>query len=477
MGSALTWQGDGTGPVRHADAPVSISVPDYLEAAPARRGRHRVLVLADQAASSLSNVLVTVLAASTTSPTTFGRFAIAMVGYQLALGVVRSVVGEPLLSEYSAKGPRARRRIVADVQGTTIFVASMCSLFILVLSRFSEPGLRGAFVGLAVVLPFVLVQDIWRYVFIIDRPGAALVIDVVWLVGVVLALSFVPEGSGPGHYVLAWGASGALGALGALVLGGGMPTLPHPWKWMVGHREMCWRYLTEFATAQGVAQLGFAGLAALSGAAALGAARAAWVVYGVLVVANSSLYMVLVPEGARERDRPERLPRMFAMASLGAMALALCWMLAAMVIPDSVGGRLFGDTWEQADRLLLPMGLTMVAGGALSGAMLGIRALGDARRSLAARLRSAPFQAVCPLAGAVVADAKGFVFGLAAGNVIAALTWWAAFLQATSERGQRRSRWKPSRRGRPVPSPHAAAPATVRPGPGGARGGEAPIGR
>ena len=81
------------------------------------------------------------------------------------------------------------------------------------------------------------------------------------------------------------------------------------------------------------------------------------------------------------------------------------------------------------------MGLTMIAGGALSGGMLGVRALGNPRQSLAARLRSAPFQALCPLTGAVLGDAKGFVLGLAAGNVIAAAVWWTAFLQAT--RGRR----------------------------------------
>ncbi len=426
---------------------VSIPVPDYLAASPARSTRHRLLVLADQAASSLSNVVVTILAASSTGPTTFGRFAVTMVAYQLASGGIRSVVGEPLLSLYSAAGPRARRRIVADVLGTTIFLGLLCSLAVVGLSTFSEPGLRDAFLGLAIVLPFVLIQDTWRYLFIIDRPGAALAIDLVWLVGVVLGLLFVPDGSGPGPYVLAWGATGALSALVGVALGWTQPVWPHPWKWLVNHRDMCWRYLTEFATAQGVAQLSFAGLAALSGAAALGAARAAWVVYGVLVVVHSGLYMVLVPEGARERDRPERLRSKFAIASLGSMALSFAWMLAGLAAPDSLGTKLFGETWEHAQRLLLPMGLTMIAGGALSGGILGIRALGDPRRSLVARLRSAPFQALCPLAGAVIGDAKGFVLGLAAGNLIAALAWWTSFLRATS----------------PHPGPDPASPPAVTP--------------
>jgi hypothetical protein len=400
---------------------------------PSRRNRHRLMVLADQAASSLSNVVVTILVAGRSSSTIFGYFALTLVGYQLAMGAIRSVAGEPLLALYADQGPTSRRRIVSDVQGATLFLSTLCSGVLVVLSVVVGGGASGSFLALAIVLPFVLVQDTWRFLFVIDRPAAALAIDLVWLIGVLFALLLVPAGSGAGYYVFAWGISGALGAVLGTVLGWGLPSWPHPWKWIVQNREMCWRYFTEFATAQGASQANFAGLAAISGAAALGAARAAWVVYGVLVVMHSSLYMMLVPEGARERDRPDRLRRMFFLASLASMALSAVWMVAGLLAPTAWGVRLFGETWHKAQHLLLPMGITMIAGGALSGGILGLRAWADPRQSLRARLRAAPFDILCPLIGAILGDAKGFVLGLAVSNITAATIWWAGFLRATSK--------------------------------------------
>jgi hypothetical protein len=391
-----------------------------------------LLVLSDQAASSLSNVLVTVLVASTVSRQAFGVFALTLVAYQLALGTIRSLATEPLLSLYAGHGPRARRGIVADIHGTTLFVGAVCSLLICAVAALLEPGPQAAFLALALVLPLVLVQDTWRYLLIIDRPLAALAIDVVWLLALVPALTLVPSGSGPAIYVLAWGLTGGLGAVTGTVLGWGLPGWPHPWKWMVRHGAMSWRYFMEFVTAQGVGQLGFAGLAAISGAAALGAARAAWVVYGVLVVVHAGLYMVLVPEGVRERNDARRLRRKFLGASAASIGISAAWMVTWLLLPSSIGARLFGDTWDKAEQLLVPMGLVMIAGSALSGALLGIRALGDPRRSLHARLASAPFQAVCPLVGAVLGDATGFLLGLAVGNAISALIWWTTFLGATA---------------------------------------------
>jgi hypothetical protein len=412
------------------------SAARHLSPARKRGGRyatkHRLLVLSDQAVSSLSNVLVTILVASTANRQTFGVFALTLVAYQLALGAIRSVATEPLLSLYADHGPRSRRGIVADIQGTTLLVGAACSLLTCAVAALLDPGPQAAFLALALVLPLVLVQDTWRYLLVIDRPGAALAIDVVWLLVLVPALTLVPSGSEAGTYVLAWGLTGALGAVTGTALGWGLPGWPHPWKWLVRHGAMSWRYFMEFVTAQGVGQLGFAGLAAISGAAALGAARAAWVVFGVLVVVHSGLYMILVPEGVRERSDPGRLRRKFLGASAASIGVSAAWMVTSLLVPSSIGMRLFGDTWDKAEQLLVPMGVVMIAGSALSGALLGIRALSDPGRSLRARLASAPFQAVCPLVGAVLGDATGFVLGLAAGNAVSAVIWWTSFLRATA---------------------------------------------
>lgn len=389
--------------------------------------RHRVYVLGDQAASSLSNVAVTILVANGSSQGTFGAFALAMVAYQLVTGGTRAVAGEPLLSLYADQGPRARRGIVSDIHGTALFLAVGCSVVLGGVSPVLGGESGSALLVLAAVLPLVVLQDTWRYLFVIDRPAAALAIDLVWLGGLGLALPLIPAGAPVGHYVWAWGLGGAAGAAAGTLLGWGLPGWPHPWRWLVQHRDVCARYFAEFVTATGVSQAAFAGLAAISGAAALGATRAAWVVFGPLAVIHSALYMLLVPEGARQRHDRARLQRKFLLASAASMAVATVWTLVALGLPTAWGVKLFSDTWAETDSLLVPMGLVTIAGGALSGGLLGLRALGDARRSLRARLWSTPLLAGLPLAGAVLADATGFVLGWALGNAVAAGIWWTLF--------------------------------------------------
>jgi hypothetical protein len=340
------------------------------------------------------------------------------------------VAGEPLLSLYADQGPTQRRRLVADIQGTTLFLGSVCSGLLLAGSFWAGGEDRAALIALAVVLPPLLLHDTWRYLFVIDRPAAALTIDLIWLTAALPALLLVPESAGVGAYIAVWGGAGFLGAVAGTLLGWGLPAWPHPWRWLVDHSAMCWRYFMEYVTAQGIGQAAFAGLAAISGATALGAARAAWVVYGMLVVVHSALYMMLVPEGVRSRGRSAELRQKFLRASQLSSSLSAVWLVCALMLPDGLGTKLFGDTWSEAETLLLPMGLTMIAGGALSGGLLGLRALGDAPRSLRARLYSTAPQIVFPLVGAVLDDALGFVLGLALSKAVAAVIWWVMFRQS-----------------------------------------------
>jgi hypothetical protein len=395
--------------------------------------RKRIFVLGDQAASSLSNVVVVVLVANGSSKGTFGAFALGMVAYQLVTSGIRSVAGEPLLSLYAHQGPSARRRIVGDIHGTALFLSVVSSLVLALISLVvgGQPG--ATLLALSVVLPLLVLQDTWRYLFIIDRPGAALTIDLLWLLAVGIGLSLVPAGTQVGAYVWIWGLSGAATGLLGTILGFGIPRWPHPWRWLVRHRAVCWRYFTEFVTAQGMGHVIYTALAAISGAAALGAARAAWTVFGFLGVLHAGLYMLLVPEGARHKDNPRRLQQIFVVASAATTALAVVWTVFVLVVPDDIGANLFNETWLEARHLLLPMGLATIAGGLQSGGLLGLRALADARRSLRARLTSAPFLVLCPLTGAFVNGAMGFVIGQIIGNSVAAVIWWTMFRKAAKD--------------------------------------------
>jgi hypothetical protein len=354
---------------------------------------------------------------------------------------------------------------VADLHGTTLFLGVLCSLALWLVSIWAGGMSGAALLALAPTLPLLLVQDTLRFHFVVDRPGAALAIDGVWLVAMAVAMPLAPAGASVSWFVLVWGLAGSLGALLGLVLDLQVPRRPHPWRWMVEHRSTVWRFFSEFITARSAAHLVLVGLGAITGLGALGAVKASLVFFGVLNTLHMGLYMIVVPEGARSRDDPAKLRRLLSTVAMGLAALAVVWSVGGLVLPDGLGRQLFGATWPDAKELMVPMGLAMVAGGIGTGAFLGLRSLGDARRSLAARLYGTPWQVVCPLAGAVLGGALGFAIGFAIGRGIFTLLWWRALDQAfddaaTPPEGPRLAPVAPGA----TPGPHGPGDRAEQPG-------------
>lgn len=398
------------------------------------RFQRRCLVMADQAASSLSNVIVSVLVArSFDSPAPFGAFGLAMIVYYLVAGGARSVIGHPLLSLYSPLETETRRSVIPDLQGAALCIGLTCSA-ILAATSAALGGMSGsALLALAMVLPLLLVQDTWRFAFVVDRPGAALAIDVVWLVAVLMTFPFAPTSAGVAWYVMAWGLCGGLGAVVGTGLARGLDRRPQPLRWLLGHSEVGFRFLGEYFTAQAVGHIVTTSVGAIAGLGALGSVRASQVYYGPHNTLHQGIYMVVVPEGAQSRGDPERLRRMLIVVSLGLATLSALWMCVGLLLPTAWGETLLGGAWSGAHEIMLPMGVAMIAAGVSSGGLLGLRSLADAKRSLKARLWITPWLIVCPLAGTVAGGATGFAVGFAIARAIGAFIWWWTFNRALDE--------------------------------------------
>jgi O-antigen/teichoic acid export membrane protein len=407
--------------------------------------------MADQGASSLSNAVVAIFVARALPTEGFGAFGVAFLAFLLAQGVWRAVIGEPLLSRYSTGDAAIRRELVPDLLGASLTVA------VVVLSAVAIAGLAvggpvgTALLGLACVLPLVTVQDTWRYVFIVDRPGAALMVDLVWLTAVCVVLPAAPSDAGAAWFVVAWGLTGGVSALAGAVAAWGSLGRPHPTRWLRTNRDMGSRFLGELVTGQAVGHIVLAGTGAIAGLGVVAAVRAAQVVYGPLNTVHQGIYLALVPEGARTAG-PTQLRRLMVRATVVIVAVAAVWMLVALLVPDVWGRALFGDTWAEASDLLFLMGLAVLAGSAITGGFAGVRALGAARESLRARLRTVGPQSVLPLAGAALASAGGYAVGFGLGNLVSAIVWWTAFARVLSS--HRRGNGEPT-----VPPLEAAAQA------------------
>jgi hypothetical protein len=394
----------------------------------------RVLVVADQAASSLSNVVVAILVArSFATPEPFAAFGVAALVFQFTVGCARGLVAEPMISQHSARAEADRRALVPSYLAA-MFTFGVAVAVVVAVTAVAFGGMVGAaLLALAVVLPLVLLQDAWRYMLMIDRPALALTIDLVWLAASCAAIAVAPGSAEVGWYVLAWGAGGTLGAaVASAICWRCFDRRPRPVRYFREHRALGVRFLGEYAAAQAGTYLALAGCGWILGLNAYGSVRAAWIFFGPIMTLQAGVLLAALPEGMRLREQPERLLRLVVGASLLVAAASLVWTVVGVVLPDSFGRALFGPTWASADDILVPMGLAMVGASCIAGGLVGVRSL-DGTKGIGARLRSIGFMVVCPLGGAVIGGLMGFVVGFALGQVLSAVVWLLTYMALRAE--------------------------------------------
>jgi O-antigen/teichoic acid export membrane protein len=382
----------------------------------------------DQALSSITNFAITVLAARVLTPVEFGAFGLAFSIALFALGLGRALVTEPLLSRPTLAQGGTRKATYGAVTGSALAFAVVCGV-----ASFATGVVLGsvsgrALLGLALILPGLLLQDAWRYCFISQgNAKAAVVNDSVWVLAQLLAVAATVAWNGDTSQTLlmAWGGPGLLAGILGCLQARAVPELKAARKWVAGQRDLGARYVVEFATTSGASHLTLIGLGAIAGLPALGAIRAGQTFFGPLFVLFGGIYLAVVPEAARHRNEPARMRQSMARISVFIAAGILLWTLVGVALPDATGRQLFGETWPSAHDILLPLGLALTAGGLGAGPFAGLRALAAARESLRARLLGLPGSVGAPLVGAAFAGAPGFAIGLTAATAAnSVITWW-----------------------------------------------------
>jgi hypothetical protein len=424
---------------------------------PAVQNRRRLLVLADQSASSLSNVVVAVVVARSFPGETeqFAAFGLSMLAFQFIVGCVRGLLFEPPLSLHAERPRERRAQMLPGYLGATLLVGAAIAGLVAAIAV-TVGGMAGsALLALAATLPFVLVQDAWRYFFLVDRPHAALAVDLVWLATSLSIIVALPAGQSIGRYVLAWGVGGAIGAVLATVVERRSIEGLRAWSYVRDHGALGWRFLSEYLMTQtgNYAALLTSGL--LLGLSAYGALRAGNLYLGPLLTLQAAVILAALPEAARLRDQPDRLVRLIAGAAAIVAVPTLAWTTVGILVPESFGRSVFGATWAETRRVLLPMGVAQTAVAFAAAGLVGVRAL-DGTKGIGAQIRSAPFLLVCPITGAVVGGLVGFGVGLVLGQTITAAIWFSTFRRLLAQRrkppaanGQVAPSGRPSDEGRP----------------------------
>jgi O-antigen/teichoic acid export membrane protein len=402
--------------------------------------RHLGWGVADQAVSSVTNSVMVLYVAHRVGSAQFGAFSLAYVTYSFALNASRGLTSDPLMVRFSGVDPSAWRLAVARCTGTAAAAGLATGVGVLAVAALLSSAARFAFLGLGVTLPFLMLQDSWRFAFFAAGRGRqAFVNDLIWAVALVPALLLLRLAGIENvfWFVFAWGAAAGVAAAAGLAQARVMPKLSGSREWLSRHRDLGFRYLAENTSFSCASQLRTYGLGFIAGLAAVGYVQAASTLLGPVMVVLMGMTIVGIPEAARIlRRSPQHLLLFCIVVSGGLIVTAVAWgAVLLLVLPRGLGMLLLGPIWRPAYPLVLPYALSIMGLCAWCGAQAGLHALGAARRSLRAMVLASVASLAGALVGALQGGALGSVRGLAVATWIGALLWWWQLRAAMGESG------------------------------------------
>ena len=382
----------------------------------------RYVAFGDQAVSSISNFVAVAITANVATAGEFGQFSLAYAGLLLVLGAQRALIGETLLVKYSAAAA-LEASVRRGALGATVLVAAAALPLLLAGAILADQSSRLIWLIVAASLPFVLLQDTLRYLFICEgRPWQALLIDAVWAVLSIASMAAVALTAGAvWAVVLCWGCGAAAALAVGLMLDRVLPSLRGGRRWLSVNRHPGLRYLGEFSALNASNFVVLYLLALPLGAAGVGALRAAQLLFSPLNTAFSAIKMAVIPELVRAKGGPvfrKRLIETFVVVA----AMAGLWGAVVMLLPTSMGALVLGATWESASGLRLPYLVQYVAMVPYTVLLAYYRSAQANQLSTLMRATLAMLTLVLPLAlayaGGTVASAWAFALAVAVAAVV-----------------------------------------------------------
>jgi hypothetical protein len=393
--------------------------------------------IADQGVSSLTNLALGVMVARAVSTREFGAFSIAFLVYVSALGLSRALTSEPFVVRFSTATIERWREAARSAGGASFMLGATMGVGCIGVGVVVGGTLGAALKPLGLMLPGLLVQDMWRFAFFARSTGGAAVLnDLIWAAVLFPALGALNAlgQSTVGWIVLVWGAAATTAAIVGVVQAGTLPNPGAAWSWWTAHRDLESRYAGEFAATSGANQAATYGIGAISGLAAVGALRGADLMFGPMNVLFAGLRLTEVPHGARTLlHSTRRLRRNSFVISAGTAAAGALWGGVLLLIPSGMGQDILGETWAAARALVPALTVMTVGRGITLGAITGLRALAAARRSLRARVISSIGVLVGGLGGAAIAGAVGAAWGFAASTIPEMIVWWSEYRNGMEE--------------------------------------------
>lgn len=390
---------------------------------------------ADQAVASLGTLILSIAVAQTADVTTFGAFAAAIAVYALALTGSRAVVSMP----YQMRAARRQERDDVELDEGTLGAALINGLLlaaaITVAASIVAQPLAGFLLVLAAATPFLLFQDAYRFVLRQhdDSRGVALN-DAVWTILQVAgsgAVAVTIEGDTSLWHLAAWGFGVLVASVYAWRKTRIAPNARAGLRFLAQTRRMGLPLFIEAFAMAGSSSVAHFAIAGSGGLSALAPIRGSLVALGPVNVVNSGLLFLITPMILKV-DTSVRRVLLTRCVLFGAViaVVSLSAVTILLVLPESVGVWLLGETWGPARQTMIPTGLALAAYGAQTAAMLGFRAYQITVPTMLLHMILFPLPAVGGVVGLVIDGVVGAAWGLFFSALVTAAALWVILIAA-----------------------------------------------
>lgn len=332
--------------------------------------------LVSQGLNSLGNFLALLFAIHSLPVDQFGRYALVFGIYVFALAIERSVVGDVVVIHLAH--PLQKRLVSGALM--MAFVMGLASSFVLILASVFFASARNEALVLAFSMPFLLVQDAYRYVAISNGHSfTAAILDGAWLILWAAAVSILMWSGAhrsAGLLMILWALGGLLE--GALALKLGQTRLTALRAYFVAGRPAFRYFVAEQGVSSFTAQATGWIFAAAYGADIVGALRASQTMFGPLNVLFNAVRTTL---GRELRSMSTKAQ--IRLCVLTATILALLGCLVALILSTSrLSNLLLGENSIPASKFIAALGVQQIGLAAMVGAVMLARATAQYRRVL-----------------------------------------------------------------------------------------------
>jgi hypothetical protein len=392
--------------------------------------RHRIgqvgRAMVDQVLSSGAQLLLAVLVARETDPTTFGAVSVALIVHGFLLGVMRAAIGEVVLLRcradlLAAQREASRGLFLALVTGVAAGVG-------LLAVGSSIGGQVGDYLMLAAVAaPLVYAQDVLRYVaYGRGRVDDAILLDGVWLGVQVVVSTVLLQGSRatPTTLILAWVAGAAAGAAVGAVRGRVRPRALAIRRWLAEERARAGGFVSDYLVSNGMWQASFLVVGVVLSLGELAGLRVALVAVSPLANLLGGVRTLALAHLAGLEAHPVRARQRAVVVALGLASAAAAYGAALVVMPDTWGAELFGASWSEASSVVAIIAAAEVIRLPTFAQIDLIKVFGEPVDLVRTRLIGSVVIVAGLMGGAIVAGPRGAALGAAVGYSWNLFVWW-----------------------------------------------------